>query len=95
MRPSTTTMNNTLLPLVNVTEGSKKPILKLSSEILNQIQYCHHRVGGDEWSGTLIYSFDDAKISISDFYKQDRKNDIRLTAKKFLLRRFSSNYSKV
>lgn len=61
------------------------PTLRLSKEIQNQIDYCHSIVGNKEWSGTLIYSFENAKFSIKDLYLED-DTEIVINAEKFLVR---------
>ena len=79
-----------LLPLRNITSQAKVPKLVLTKEILASIQHYHYRVGNTEWSGTLIYKFDDDKTNVADLYNKDKEEDIVITASKLLLRDIGS-----
>ena len=61
--------------LIDVNAETRPIVLKLSKKLQQEMTYCHHVVGDVEWSGTLIYKFENPKMSIEDFYnKEDESN---------------------
>jgi len=88
---ATSTPKSPLLRLQNITNQVRVPKLFLSKELLSSINYAHSVVGNDEWSGTLIYKFNDSKFSIHELYDTSKEEEITITAEKFLLRDIGSS----
>lgn len=77
--------------LKDITKQVRVPKLLLTSELLASIHHCHHQIKNVEWSGSLIYSFDNPKFSIHELYDKTKEDDITITANKFLFRDIGSS----